>query len=103
VRQHLNPTTILQYRSEERSQMARRFRASRVRLKGVLKTMRKDTIAPLEKLVELRAALGERYGTQVFEACETMGDLTARHLQFMLEEQTSPLPEAQGEESGAGA
>ena len=85
VRQHLNPTTILQYRSEERSQMARRFRASRVRLKGVLKTMRKDTIAPREKLVELRAALGERYGTQAFEACETMGDLTARHLQFMLE------------------
>jgi hypothetical protein len=85
VRQHLNPTTILQYRSEERSQMARRFRASRVRLKGVLKTMRKDTISPPEKLAELRAALGERYGTQAFEACETMGDLTARHLQFMLE------------------
>ena len=65
--------------------MARRFRASRARLKGVLKTMCKDTIAPMEKLAELRAALGERYATQAFEACKTMGDLTARHLQFMLE------------------
>ena len=65
--------------------MARRFQASRVRLKGVLKTMCKDTIAPRDKLAELRSALGERYGTQAFEACQTMGDLTARHLQFMLE------------------
>ncbi len=85
VRQHLNPTTILQYRSEERSQMARRFQASRTRLKGVLKTMCKYTIAPPDKLAELRAALGERYGTQAFKECQTMGDLTARHLQFMLE------------------
>ncbi|MAT47675.1 MAG: hypothetical protein CMO35_09645 [Verrucomicrobiaceae bacterium] len=85
VRQHLNPTTILQYRSEERSQMARRYQASRARLKGVLKMMCKDTIAPPEKLAGLRAALGERYGTQAFASCETMGDLTARHLQFMLE------------------
>ena len=85
VREHLNPTTILQYRSEERSQMARRYRASRVRLKGVLKMMSKDTIAPEQNLVSLRAALCQRYGTSAFEACDTMGSLTARHLQFMLD------------------
>ena len=66
--------------------MARRFRASRTRLKGVLKTMGKDTIAPPEHLVELRAALGERYGTHAFDGCESMGELTAQHLQFMLEQ-----------------
>ncbi len=86
VREHLNPTTILQYRSEERTQMARRFRASRTRIKGILRTMRKDTIAPSEHLVELRTALGGRYGTKAFESCETMGELTSRHLLFMLED-----------------
>ena len=85
VREHLNPTTILQYRSEERSQMARRYQASRVRLKGVLKMMSKDTIAPEEQLAGLRAALCQRYGTSAFEGCQTMGSLTASHLQFMLE------------------
>lgn len=85
VRAHLNPTTILQYRSEERSQMARRYTASRTRLKGVLKTMCKDTIAPPEHLVQLRDSLGERYGTHAFSGCKTMGELTATHLKFMLE------------------
>ncbi|MFP6866036.1 MAG: hypothetical protein VCA35_08855 [Roseibacillus sp.] len=84
VREHLNTTTIQQYRSEERSQMARRSRASRIRLTAVLKTMCKDDLAPEEHLVELREALGARYGTHAFENCATMGDLTAAHLQFML-------------------
>jgi hypothetical protein len=85
VREHLNPTTIMQYRSEERSQMARRSRAERNRLTGVLKTMCKDNLAPPEHLAELRDALGERYGTHTFASCATMGDLTSAHLHFMLE------------------
>ncbi|MBJ05785.1 MAG: hypothetical protein CMO40_01525 [Verrucomicrobiaceae bacterium] len=86
VREHLNPTTILQYRSEERTQMARRFRASRSRIKAILTTMSKDTIAPPQNLLELRTSLGERYGTKAFASCKTMGELTSRHLRFMLEE-----------------
>lgn len=85
VREHLNPTTILQYRSEERSQMARRSRASRSRLTAVLRTMRKDTLAPEENLVELRGALNVRYGTHAFGNCQTMGDLTATHLMMLTE------------------
>lgn len=85
VRAHLNPTTILQYRSEERSQMARRSRASRNRLTGVLRTMRKDTLSIPEKVAELRQALGKRYGTQAFAECSSMGDLAATHLCLMLD------------------
>ncbi len=85
VRVHLNPTTILQYRSEERSQMARRSRASRMRLTAALKTMRKDHLAPDEHVVALRDALNERYSTRIFADCHTMGDLTEAHLKFMLD------------------
>ncbi|NIP97452.1 MAG: hypothetical protein GWO24_30075 [Akkermansiaceae bacterium] len=85
VHEHLNPTTIKQYLSEERSQMARRYRASRNRLTAVLRTMRKDTIAPEEKIAELREALGRRYDTHAFDQCKTMGGLTTTHLHLLLE------------------
>lgn len=85
VRAHLNNTTILQYRSEERSQMVRRSRVSRNRLTAILRTMRKDELAPHRNLIELRDALGERYGTKAFTKCQTMGDLTATHIRMMVE------------------
>lgn len=85
VRSHLNPTTVLQYRSEERSQMARRSKAERTRLTGVLRTMCKDDLAPPDHLSELRDALGERYGTRAFDKCDSMGALTEAQLKFMLE------------------
>lgn len=94
VRAHLNPPTILQYRSEERSQMRRRSNASHHRLTAVLNTMRKDSLAPEKKVAQLRHALGERYGTQAFRDCRTMGDLTATHIKLMVEGGSRALPDA---------
>jgi hypothetical protein len=85
VRTHLNQPTILQYRSEERSQMKRRSKASHQRLTAILTTMRKDTISPEEKFIELREGLHQRYGTQAFNDCRSMGDLTATLIRLMVE------------------
>jgi len=86
VRNHLNNTTILQYRSEERSQMALRAMVERPRLTAILGTMRRDTIAPPENVGRLRDDLRERYGTAAFDSCRTMGDLTATHIRLTLGE-----------------
>jgi hypothetical protein len=86
VRSRLNTPTILQYRSEERSQMARRARVERHRITGLLSTMRRDHLAPPEHFEQLRGELSERYEIRAFEKCHGMGDLTAAHIRLMLEE-----------------
>jgi hypothetical protein len=85
VRSHLNNQTILQYRAEEHLQMSRRAKVERNRLKAVLTVMNRTNLAPHEHLVELREAMVERYGSHAFEACESMGALTATHLQQVLD------------------
>jgi hypothetical protein len=90
VRSHLNNQNIVQYRSEERTQMSRRARAERPRLKALFSTMRKDTIAPEDHFLALRDALTERYGSTVFDSCKSMGDLTERHFSFLM---TQEVPE----------
>jgi hypothetical protein len=84
VRSHLNNQTILQYRAEEHLQMSRRAKVERNRLKAVLTVMNRTELAPYEHVVSLREALVERYGSHSFEACESMGALTAIHLQKVL-------------------
>ncbi len=85
VHAHLNNRTILQYRSEERSQMALRARVERPRLTGLFSTMRKDTLAPGEHVETLRRDLSARYHPRFFEACRSMGDLTAAHFHHAME------------------
>ncbi len=85
VHAHLNNRTIIQYRSEERSQMALRARVERPRLTGLFSTMRKDTLAPGEHVETLRRDLSARYHPRFFEACRSMGDLTAAHFHHAME------------------
>jgi len=84
VRRHLNDQTILQYRSEERSQMARRARVEHRRLNDLLEVMKTDKISTDDHIQELKEALRERYGSHAFDSCQTMGDITAIHLQQVL-------------------
>lgn len=84
VRTHLNNQTILQYRAEEHLQMSRRAKVERNRLKAVLTVMNRTEVAPEENFLSLRKFLVERYGSHAFDACLTMGALTATHLQLVL-------------------
>lgn len=85
VREHLNDQTILQYRSEELTQMSRRASVERRRLLDLFKVMHDEEIAPREHVVQLRESFVERYGSHAFESCETMGQLTRTHLQLVIE------------------
>jgi len=84
VRAHLNNPAILQYRGEERSQMARRVRAEMPRLRALLVVMSRDHLAPDEHVTHLAAELGRYHGSDAFERCRTMGEVTAEHIRRSL-------------------
>lgn len=81
----LNRKTIDQYVEEERAQMARRARVERVRIASLLSVMKKDTLAPRENLDRLRRDLERVFPGEDLSGCETMGQLTARHIEIMLQ------------------
>jgi len=80
----LNRRTIRQYAEEERSQMSHRAAAESIRLKGLLRIMRKEKLAPEQHIVRLVGELNRIHGTDIFSDCETMGELTERHIYHML-------------------
>lgn len=80
----LNRKTITQYVEEERAQMARRARVERIRLRSLLAVLKKDTIAPETHVASLRTDLEKFFPDEDLSHCETMGQLTAHHLELML-------------------
>ncbi len=84
VKNVLNRETIRQYQKEERAQMARRARAEIRRFTGLLRAIRKDDISPKENVEALRTSLDEHHGTTHFSKYDTMGELTAAHIRYIL-------------------
>jgi hypothetical protein len=86
VRAHLNVRTIVQYRQEERSQMARRIQAESRRYQALIGTMRKTPVAPPEHVEALARELDEYHDCHEFAGSESMADLLDRHLHRLLAE-----------------
>lgn len=80
----LNRKTIAQYVEEERAQMSRRAKVERIRLSSLLSVMKKDTVAPPEHVLTLRKELEFYYPGEDLSHCQSMGQLTAHHLELML-------------------
>lgn len=80
----VNRQSITQYASEERMQMARRISMEKRRLKALLNTMIRDTISPQSHAKQLAAELGELHQTHAFDGIDNMGELTGRHIEWML-------------------
>lgn len=76
--------TIAQYAEEERAQMARRASAEKSRLRALLRTMAREELAPMENVVRLKKGLARIHQTDVFENCQTIGELTKLHIEYML-------------------
>ncbi|MBX7180533.1 MAG: hypothetical protein K1X82_00345 [Bacteroidia bacterium] len=64
-----------QYQKEERSAIARRFKAEKEKLEQLLLVMSKDEISTEEKVKSLASELGEYYQSSAFAQAKTMGDL----------------------------
>jgi hypothetical protein len=81
----LNRKSIDQYVAEEHAQMSRRAKVESGRLRALLGIMRREELAPREHVVTLAKELDRMHGTHDFCDCQTMGELTARHITMMLE------------------
>jgi hypothetical protein len=78
---HLHPQTALQYQREEQALMFQRAEIAVQRLGYLLDEMATDTIAPTEKVHQLRVGLAEHYGRSDYLRCESMGDLVRENLE----------------------
>ncbi len=81
----LNRRTIDQYVAEEHAQMSRRAKVESSRLRALLGIMRREDLAPREHVARLARELGRMHGDSRYGDCQTMGELTARHISLMLD------------------
>ncbi len=84
VKAHLNVQTIVQYRQEERSQMARRIQAESRRYLALLSTMKKTEVAPQEHVAQLASELNTYHQCGDFSRLTTMAELLQQHLEHRL-------------------
>lgn len=82
----LTPETIRQYQKEERTLIARRSISSKFRLNQLLQIMEADTIAPTEKVEQLRNELTDYFKDQSFRYCNSMGQLVKNRLTVLTNE-----------------
>ncbi|MBX0292000.1 hypothetical protein K3G63_16230 [Hymenobacter sp. HSC-4F20] len=80
----LEPETIRQYQTEERTLMARRARSERYRLKDLIDCLRRDDVSPPEKVAQLKAQLNQHHRTEQFTTCRSMGDVVRLNLLLTL-------------------
>ena len=71
----INEKVLLQYQKEERSVIVHRMRTERARLAALRDALSQDTIAPPEKVIQLRNELFQFYGDKRFLRCEKMADI----------------------------
>jgi hypothetical protein len=70
--------------------MARRARAERHRLRDLLEVMRSHELAPPEKVAQLKTELNRYHHTEVFDKCDSMGDIVRQNLWLMLGSGSKP-------------
>jgi hypothetical protein len=65
--------------------MSRRAKVESSRLRALLGIMRREELAPREHVVTLAKELDRMHGSDNYQDCKTMGELTTMHISRMLE------------------
>ncbi|MCX6872371.1 MAG: hypothetical protein NTW21_00965 [Verrucomicrobia bacterium] len=81
----LNRQTIDQYVAEEYAQMSRRAKVESGRLRALLGIMSREELAPREHVIKLARELDRIHRSTSFATCQSMGELTAKHISLMLD------------------
>lgn len=81
---HVKEKSMLQYQQEERSLISHRVRLAIVRLEELFAIMRKDDIAPQNKIIALRSELAAYHKNPDFNSITDMGTLVKEHLYLCL-------------------
>jgi hypothetical protein len=88
---HMRPETARQYQREEQTLILQRASLASERLGLLLHTMARDTIAPLDKVHALRAALADHYQRKDYLRCETMGAMIRENLESIRRDIGKPV------------
>ncbi len=80
----LNFPTMKQYQEEERNLISRRYLSEHTRIMALLRCMKNNAVEPFEKVIQLRAELGQYHNTHSFDTCASMGEIVERNLDIML-------------------
>jgi len=92
---HLNRESIAQYQAEEQTLITLRLASSRYRMKALLDIMAKDTLAPPEKITQLREELSQHYATPIAEKkTQSMGLLLKWQMKQRLKNSFHWLPKS---------
>jgi hypothetical protein len=46
--------------------------------------MKNNAVEPFEKVIQLRAELGQYHSSHLFDSCKSMGEIVERNLDIML-------------------
>ncbi|WP_207420880.1 hypothetical protein [Desertivirga brevis] len=82
--QHMDKKTMRQYQEEERSLIKNRAKLVHYRLADILKAMKQDEIAPVQKVKQLGIDLAEFHKQDLFKKCGSMGELVEEQLNIYL-------------------
>ncbi|MEP7142462.1 MAG: hypothetical protein ABI707_06315 [Ferruginibacter sp.] len=85
VKKHLNKEVIRQYQQEERSQIIRRIKSERQRLRDLRVAAADDPLSTEPKIIQLATELSLHYNNNpLFLKCATMPQLMYQHLKELL-------------------
>lgn len=84
VMDKIEDSSIKQYQNEERALMAKRMLVSRRRLINLLQAMKKDELAPQEKIESLRDEIFDYLKDNQLKDCKTMGEIIEAVLNYTL-------------------
>ncbi len=82
VSDNIEQSSIKQYQHEERSIMAKRMIVGSTRLQQLLSIMKRDEIAPKEKMEQLRGEVLHYLKDNSLKNCNSMGDIVEAVLNF---------------------
>jgi len=83
VESHLVESSILQYKKEERSHVAKRMITSQNRFKALMKSMKKDHISTKENITQLKNELVKFTNDRDFKKASNMGQILKTALAFV--------------------
>lgn len=86
--QYCPPDVIHQYKQEEKSQIIRRIRSQRYRLKDLYDAVVNDELSNEEKCAQLAQELAEYHQEHEVSKCVTMGSLLKAHIKAIVKSST---------------
>ncbi len=80
---YITPESMRQYQIEERSLIAGRLKAERLRISDLMKVMVRDSISFPDKVQRLKTELAQHYQNPSFLKCLSMGELVQKSLEIV--------------------